>query len=102
MLSPNPRDNYEDDVSRPSGCRHGVPRDSLTNIVHFHRHRPTSPPQLLGSCSMRYNKTGIMVSAISIFEAFELVSSITDFYYVMFAWTLCFVPCFTLVVDIAP
>jgi hypothetical protein len=36
---------------------------------------------------MRY-KLGIMVSVISIFEAFEFVTSITTFDYVTFAWTL--------------
>jgi hypothetical protein len=53
------------------------------------------------SCSMRY-KPDIVVSVISIFEAFEFVASITGFYYVIFSWTLCSFPCFTLVVDIAP
>jgi hypothetical protein len=41
------------------------------------------------------------VSVISIFEAFESVTSIIAFDYVMFAWTLCSFPCFTLVVEIA-
>jgi hypothetical protein len=40
------------------------------------------------------------VSVISIFEAFEFVTSIIDFEYVTFAWTLCSLSCFTLVVDI--
>jgi hypothetical protein len=43
-----------------------------------------------------------MVSAISIFEAFEFVAFRTAFDYVTSAWTLCLLPCFTLVVDIAP
>jgi hypothetical protein len=104
VLSPTPRDNEGDDVSRPSGCRHGVSRDSLTSSVHLHRQRPTSPPQLqvhrdgihhiswlpkdIGSCSMRC-KPGIMLTVISIFEAFEFVASITAFDYVRFACTLC-------------
>jgi hypothetical protein len=50
---------------------------------------------------MRYN-LGIMVIAISIFDAFEFVASIISFDYVMFSWTLCSFPCFTLVVNIAP
>jgi hypothetical protein len=43
-----------------------------------------------------------MLSVISIFEAFEFVASITTFDYVMFAWTLCSLPHFTLVVELAP
>jgi hypothetical protein len=39
---------------------------------------------------------------ILIFEVFEFVASITSFDYVIFAWKLCFLPYFTLVVDIAP
>jgi hypothetical protein len=117
MLSPNPRDNLGDDVLRPSSCIHGVPRDSLTSSVHLHRQRPTSPPQLqvhhdsihhiscllkdIGSCSMRC-KPCIMVSVISIFEAFEFVACIISFDYVTFAWALFSMPRFTLVVDIAP
>jgi hypothetical protein len=42
------------------------------------------------------------VSVISIIEAFEFVAYITSFDYVMFAWTLCSLPYFTLVVDIVP
>jgi hypothetical protein len=42
------------------------------------------------------------VSVISIFKAFEFVTTITAFDHVTFAWTLCSLPCFTLVVDIAP
>jgi hypothetical protein len=117
MLSPTPRDNQGDDVSRLSGCIHGVQIDNLTNDVHLHRQRPTSPPQLqvdhdgvhhiswppkdIGYYSMRYN-LGIMVSVISIFKEFEFVTSITCFDYVTFYWTLFSFPCFTLVVDIAP
>jgi hypothetical protein len=104
-------------VSRPSSCRHGVPRDSLTNNVHFHRQRPTSPsqfqvhhegihhinllPEDIGSCSMRF-KPCIMVSVTSIFEAFGFVAIETAFDYVTSAWKLCSLPCFTLVVDIVP
>jgi hypothetical protein len=60
-------------------------RDYMTNNIHLHRWRPFSPPQRsgfsdgihhtswlprgTGPCSMRY-KSGIMVSVISIFEAF--------------------------------
>jgi hypothetical protein len=117
VLSPTPRDNEEDDVSRPSGCRHGVSRDSLTSSVHLHRQRPTSPPQLqvhrndvhhiswlskyIGSCSLRC-KPGIMLTAISILEEFEFVASITALDYVRFASTLCSLLHFTLVVNIAP
>jgi hypothetical protein len=117
VLSPTPRDNEGDDVSRPSGCRHGVSRDSLTSSVHLHRQRPTSPPQLqvhrdgihhiswlpkdIQSCSMRC-KLGIILTVISIFEAFEFVASITAFDYVRFACTLCSLLHFTLVVSIAP
>jgi hypothetical protein len=43
-----------------------------------------------------------MVSIISIFEAFEFVTFINSFDYVMFAWKLCSFPCLTLVVDIVP
>jgi hypothetical protein len=50
---------------------------------------------------MRYNP-GIMLSVVSIFEAFEFIASIIAFDYVTFAWTLRTLPCFTLVVDIAP
>jgi hypothetical protein len=50
---------------------------------------------------MRY-KPGIMVSVISLFEAFEFVAYITSFHYVSFAWTLFSFPYFTLVVDTAP
>jgi hypothetical protein len=107
VLSRTPRDNKGDDVSRPSGCRHGVSTDSLTSSVHLHRQRPTSQPQLqvhrdgihhirwlpkdIGSWSMRC-RLGIMPSVISIFEAFEFVASITAFDYVTFAWTLCSFP----------
>jgi hypothetical protein len=117
LLSPIPRDNQGDDVSRSSGCIHWVPRDILINSLHLHRWRPTSPPHILGSSwgypytclfledigsfSMRY-KPGIMVSIISIFEAFEFVSVETSFNYVTSPWTLCSLPCFTLVVDIVP
>jgi hypothetical protein len=75
-------------------------RDNLTNIVHFHRQRLTSPPNFqvhhdgihhinwllkdTGSFSMRY-KAGIMVSVISIFQEFEFGLSITSFDYVMFS-----------------
>jgi hypothetical protein len=48
------------------------------------------------------HKPGIMLNVISIFEAFEFVVSITAFDYVTFAWTLCSLPHFTLVVDNAP
>jgi hypothetical protein len=64
-------------------------------------HHISWPPEDIGSCFMRY-KSGIMVSAISIFEAFEFVASITAFDYVTISWTLCSLPCFTLVVDIVP
>jgi hypothetical protein len=73
-------------VLRPSGYRYGVSRDYMTDNIHLHRWRPFSPPQRLGfsdgihhnnwlprgtgPCSMRY-KSDIMVSVISIFEAFE-------------------------------
>jgi hypothetical protein len=50
---------------------------------------------------MRY-KPGIMVSVISIFEAFEFVAFKTAFDYLTFAWKLCSLPYFTLVVDITP
>jgi hypothetical protein len=101
---------------RPSGCRHEVPRDNLTNNVHFHIWRLTSPPKQvnhenihhislpledIGFCLMRY-KSRIVVSVISIFEAFEFVASIIAFDYVTFDWTLYSLHCFTLVVDIAP
>jgi hypothetical protein len=42
------------------------------------------------------------VSDIPIFEAFEFGASIIDLDYVIFSWTLCSFPCFTLVVNIAP
>jgi hypothetical protein len=45
---------------------------------------------------------GIMVSVISIFEAFEFVSFKIAFDYVAFSWKLLSFPCFTLVVEIAP
>jgi hypothetical protein len=45
---------------------------------------------------------GVMVSVISIFEAFESVAFKDAFDYVTFAWKLCSFPYFTLVVDIAP
>jgi len=41
-------------------------------------------PEDIGSCSMRY-KPSIMVSVISIFEAFEFVAFKTAFDYVAFA-----------------
>jgi len=79
LLSPTHGDKQGDDVSRPSGCRHGVPRDNLTNNVHLHIQRPTSPPHFqvhnnaihhikwipedIGSWSMRY-KLGITVHVI--------------------------------------
>jgi hypothetical protein len=90
----------------------------MDDNVHLHRHR--GPPhhhrsqvhhegihhislllEDIGSCSMRY-KPGIMVSVISIFEAFEFVAFKIAFDYVTSAWKLCSLPCFTLVVDIAP
>jgi hypothetical protein len=74
---------------------------TMLQVDHDGIHHISWPPEDIGSCSMRY-KSGIMVSVISIFEAFEFVTSITAFDYVMFAWTLCSLPCFTLVVDIAP
>jgi hypothetical protein len=42
------------------------------------------------------------VSVISIFEAVECVAFKVDFDYVTSAWKLFSLPCFTLVVDIAP
>jgi hypothetical protein len=68
-------------------------RDSIHHINYF--------PEDIGSCSTRYNR-GIMVSVISIFEAFEFIASIIAFDYVMSAWTLCSLPCSTSMVDIAP
>jgi hypothetical protein len=89
----------------------------MADNIHLHGHRPTSPPRsqvhhdgihhiiLLpkddGSCSMRY-KSGIVVSVTLIFQAFEYVAFKAAFDYRTFAWKLCSLPCFTLVVDIAP
>jgi hypothetical protein len=50
---------------------------------------------------MRYNP-GIMMSVISIFEAFKYFTFKSTFDYVTSAWKLCSLPCFTLVADIAP
>jgi hypothetical protein len=117
MLSPFPRDNQGDDVSRPSCCKHGLPRDKwfivstctdigprhyhISQVHHEGIHHIIFLLRGIGSCSMRY-MLGIMVSVISIFEAIEFVSFKIAFDYVMFAWKLCYLPCFTLVVDIAP
>jgi hypothetical protein len=70
-------------------------------VDHDVIHHINWPLEDIGSCSMRY-KSGIMVSVISIFEAVEFVTSITAFDYVTFAWTLCTLPCFALVVDLRP
>jgi hypothetical protein len=64
----------------------GPPHHHMLQVHHDSIHHISWPPKDIGSCSMSYNP-GIMVSFISIFEAFEFVASITAFDYVMFAWT---------------
>jgi hypothetical protein len=54
-----------------------------------------------GSCSMRY-KSSIVVSVTLILEAFEYVALKDALDYKTSACKLCSLPCFTLVVDIAP
>jgi hypothetical protein len=73
----------------------------MLQVHHDGIHHISWPPKDIKYFSMRY-KLGIMVSVISIFEAFEFVSFITSFDYVMFAWTLFSFPCFTFMADIAP
>jgi hypothetical protein len=103
MLSPFHRDNQGDDASRPSGYRHGVPKDRwmttstcrdigmphhhISQIHHDGIHHTRLHSEGIGSCSMRY-KLGIMVSFISIFEAFEYVAFKDAFDYVTSAWKL--------------
>jgi hypothetical protein len=54
-----------------------------------------------GSFSMRY-KSGIVVSVTLIHESFEYVAFKVAFDYIAFAWKLCSLFLFTLVVDIVP
>jgi hypothetical protein len=68
-----------------------VHRDGIHHISLF--------PKDNGSCSMRY-KSGIVVSVTLILEAFEYVAFDVAFDYRTYAWKLCSLPCFTLVVDI--
>jgi hypothetical protein len=51
--------------------------------------------------SMRY-KSSIVVSVTLILGVFEYVAFKAAFDYKTFAWKLCSLPCFTLVVDIVP
>jgi hypothetical protein len=79
------------------------------DLLHHHKsqvhhediHHISLVPEDIRSSSMRY-KPGIIVSVISIFEAFEIVAFKTAFDYVTSTSKLCYLPCFTLVVDNAP
>jgi hypothetical protein len=76
--------------------------DHNTSLVHRDGiHHITLFPKENGSCSMRYNSS-IVVSVTSVLEAFEYVAFKVVFDYIVFAWKLCSLFLFTLVVDIVP
>ena len=80
----------------------GDPLHHHTSPVHHDGiHHISLFPEDNGSCSMRY-KSGIVVSVTLILEAFEYVAFKVSFDYRTYAWKLCYLPCFTLVVDIVP
>jgi hypothetical protein len=79
----------------------GLAHHHRSQIHHDGLYHTNLLPEDIGSCSMRY-KPSVMVSVISIFEAFKYVAFKATFDYVTFSSKLCSFPCFTLVVDIVP
>jgi hypothetical protein len=73
-----------------------------TSSIHYDGiHHINLFPKESGSLSMRY-MSGIVVSVTLILDAFEYVAFKAAFDYRKFAWKLCSLNCFTLVVYIAP